>query len=70
MPQMAAYAALLLHGHEFSLLNCTFASMPELAVDEKMLKEIKEVRECDSDNLSLTSYLNGLDLDSNTLKCT
>ena len=41
--QLASYTALLLHSHEFSLLNCTFASMPELAVDEKMLKEIKEV---------------------------
>jgi hypothetical protein len=30
-------------GHEFSLLNCTLSSLPELAVDEKMLNEIKEV---------------------------
>lgn len=29
--------------HEFSLLNCTLAAMPELAVDEKMLDEIRGV---------------------------
>ena len=31
-----------MQGGEFSLLNCTLASMPELAVDEKMLNEIKQ----------------------------
>ena len=44
LAHLSAYVALLLHCHEFSLLNCTLASMPELAVDEKMLEEIKDVR--------------------------
>ncbi len=43
MKQLTAYAALLLNGGEYSLLYCTLASMPELAVDEQQLEDIRGI---------------------------
>ena len=44
MTHLLAYLNLLIHRRELGLLNCTLASIPELAVDKKMLQEMKQVR--------------------------
>ncbi len=43
LEQLAAYAALLLYAGEHGLLYCMLASIPELAVDEKQLNDIRMI---------------------------
>ena len=48
---MAVYCALLIRGSEFSILHCTLASLPDLAVDKDLLQEITGIfKVYDSDN--------------------
>ncbi|GAX76665.1 hypothetical protein CEUSTIGMA_g4111.t1 [Chlamydomonas eustigma] len=43
LPELSAYCAMLLQGEEYSLLHCTLLSLPELAVDEQQLQEIRDI---------------------------
>ena len=51
LESLAVYCALLIRESELSVLHCTLASLPDLAVDKDLLEEIKGIfKVYDSDN--------------------